>query len=562
MTDEPRSAPDEPLPTAQVGRRATISIVWIVPIVAAIAAGWVLWTTWAQQGPKVRVTFATAAGLESGKTKVRYKDIDVGRVESVVIAPDLARVVATIAMDREAEALLSDTTTFWVVTPRVGASGVSGLETLLSGAYVGIDRGAGQPSGKREFEGLPDPPLISSDRPGTKFQLIAEQLGSVQRGSPIYHRGFVVGQVQGVQLLLESGRTHLFAFIDAPFDELVRVGTRFWDAGGIRVSLGGGGPAIEVPPLQALLLGGIEFETPAAARSAPRAPPDALFALYADREAMRTASIRQRVPYLARFAGSARGLSPGSMVTLLGMRVGSVVDVGLEPDRDTGSFRIAVSMDLEPERFKIAPGSEGAVAATAEESYVNAAQLVARGLRAQLRSTNLLTGEQHVALDFFPAAPAADLDMSGPVPVIPTVPSGLDTLERSLTQILDKLAGLPLEQLVVEFTAAAGSLRELAGSPELTRALASAAAASDDLRRLAAVLSTEAGPLARALREDAQKLGQALDGINAVVSARGGVRADLDQLLKEFTAAGRSVRILADYLARHPDAVLRGRTGN
>jgi paraquat-inducible protein B len=250
------------------------------------------------------------------------------------------------------------------------------------------------------------------------------------------------------------------------------------------------------------------------------------------------------------------------MVTLLGMRVGSVVDVGLEPDRDTGSFRIAVSMDLEPERFKIAPGSEGAVAATAEESYVNAAQLVARGLRAQLRSTNLLTGEQHVALDFFPAAPAADLDMSGPVPVIPTVPSGLDTLERSLTQILDKLAGLPLEQLVVEFTAAAGSLRELAGSPELTRALASAAAASDDLRRLAAVLSTEAGPLARALREDAQKLGQALDGINAVVSARGGVRADLDQLLKEFTAAGRSVRILADYLARHPDAVLRGRTGN
>jgi len=560
--DELRAAPDEPLPTTEVGQRAMISIVWIVPLVAAIAAAWILWTTWAQQGPVVRVTFATAAGLEAGKTKVRYKDIDVGVVENVAIAPDLSRVVATIAMDREAEALITDTTAFWVVTPRVGAAGVSGLETLLSGAFVGIDRGPGQPSGKRQFEGLAEPPLITSDRPGTKFQLIADELGSVQRGSPIYHRGFVVGQVQGVELRRDSGRAHLFVFIDAPYDDLVRVGTRFWDAGGIRVSLSGAGPAVEIPPLQALLLGGVEFETPAAARNAPRAAPDALFALYADREAMRTASIRQRVPYLAHFAGSARGLNPGSMVTLLGLRVGSVADVGLEPDPETGGFRIAVSMDLEPERFRIASGSEELIARTAEESYVNAAKLVQRGLRAQLRSANLLTGEQMVALDFFPAAPAADLDTSGPVPILPTVPSGLDTIERSLTQILDKLAGLPLEDLIVEFTAAAGSIRDLAGSPELTRVLTSAAAAAEDLRRLAALLSTEAGPLARVLREDAQKLGQALDGINAVVSARGGVRADLDQLLKEFTAAARSVRILTDYLARHPDALLRGRTGN
>lgn len=242
--------------------------------------------------------------------------------------------------------------------------------------------------------------------------------------------------------------------------------------------------------------------------------------------------------------------------------MGSVAEVGLEPDPDTGGFRIAVNMDLEPERFWIAEGSEDVIARTTEESYANAAKLVQRGPRAQLRSANRLTGEQLVALDFFPNAPAAELDTAGPVPVLPTVPSGLDTLERSLTQILDKFAGLPLDELIVEFTAAAGSIRELAGSPEFARTLTAAAAAAEDISRLAAVLSTEAGPLARILREDAPKLGEALDGINAVVSARGSVRADLDQLLKGFTAAARSVRILADYLARHPDALLRGRTGN
>ena len=270
---EPRGTSD-----AVVRKRRRFSVIWLVPLVAGAVAAWLAVVTLREKGPVVTIAFATAEGLEAGKTKVRYKDVEVGAVGEVRLSDDLKDIVAVADMSKQVAPFMTSGARFWVVRPRVGASGVSGLGTLLSGAYIELDPGQ-EGAQVSSFKGLDEPPPIASDVPGRRFLLHADSLGSADQGSPVHYRGLRVGQVLGHTLDDNRRTVTLEIFVDAPHDALVRDTSRFWNASGIDVSVGAGGVEVSTGSLETIIAGGIAFDTPGiegagrAERARARVPP-------------------------------------------------------------------------------------------------------------------------------------------------------------------------------------------------------------------------------------------------------------------------------------------------
>src|SRR3954462_12122709 len=350
----PRRGPREP--AVKRGRRR-FSVVWLVPLAAAAIAAWLAGTPLREQGPAVSIVFKAAEGLEAGKTKVRYKDIDVGTVQDLRLSDDLENVVAVAELRKQAEPSVTEGTRWWVVRPRVGASGVSGLGTLISGAYIGLDPGRGKRT--LSFTGLEEPPPMTPAARGRRFGLHADSLGSVDQGSPVYYRGLRVGQVLGYTLD-ENHRTFTFeVFVDAPHDQLVRDTSRFWNASGIDVSVGAGGVDVSTESLQSILAGGVAFDTPGIEAPGEEAAADHAFPLHESRRKVDEPVYTEKVPYLVRFEGSVGGLHAGSPVQFNGIPVGAVTDVRLEYDAAGRKPDIPVALNIEPQRIAIRGGTGG-----------------------------------------------------------------------------------------------------------------------------------------------------------------------------------------------------------
>lgn len=547
MVDERPSARDsDELPEVEVEKRRGISLVWLIPLVAGAIAIWLGYTTLSQRGSTVTISFETAEGLEADTTRVKYKEVDVGLVEDVELSDDLSHIIVTARIDESLEDHITEGTRFWIVRPRIGASGVSGLGTLLSGTFIEMDPGEGEPADT--FAGLEEPPPISSDVPGTKYLLKAESLGWVERGSPIYYRDTQVGQVLSYQVADDQRALEVEVFVNAPHDQLVRADSRFWNASGIELSATAAGFDLRVQSLTALLAGGIAFDTPSIARPGEQAAAGSEFPLFESFTSVGEAQFTERIPYLVSFGGSVRGLSPGAPVEFRGIKVGRVTDISLLADPETGSVRIPVTIEIEPQRV----GMEGDMSDI--EPFQMMAALVDRGLRAQLKQGNLLTGELYVALDFHPQAQEAKLDMSGKYPTIPSVPTDIEVLTASLTGVLDKLAALPLEGLIADLRSTTQSINKLASSPGTEQTVAALSDTAVSLQALAQKLDQQIGPL----------LGQArstLAAAEGLVGRNSQVRYDASAMLRELTSAARSIRLFADYLERHPEALIRGKAG-
>jgi paraquat-inducible protein B len=554
------AVPPPPPPAAEVRRSRGLSLVWLVPLVAAVLAGWLAWTTWANQGTTIRITFETAEGLEAGATKVKYREVDIGTVELVQIGADLERVVVTARMVKGSEAFLTSGTRYWIVRPRVGTGGVSGLGTLVSGAYIGVDPGPGEPA--REFAGLEEPPPIRSDVPGKRFTLRADRLGSVSRGAPIYYRGIEVGQVLGYDLLDgNSDALRISVFVRDPYDDLVHRETRFWNASGVSLGTGGGGLQVRLASVQALLVGGLEFETPPAAVATEEAPPGTEFYLFPDQAAADRANYSRRQPYVVEFEGSARGLGRHAPVEVRGIQVGTVDDVRLAYERGRGQFTIQAVVNIAPER--VAPLAAGTGEAAPPEA-VRIEDLVARGLRAQLRTGNLLTGDLYVELDFFPDAPPAEMRQVGDLKAIPAVPTELETLQASATAVLEKLAALPLPELVQSLTNTAKGLEATVTRPETQQAIANLSASMAALRGTLERVDGQVVPLVASLKGTSDAAAATLREAQQAFASVGPdsrLGGELRSLVDELQRAARSIRVFADYLERNPEALIRGRRG-
>lgn len=542
------TGPQEAPQPARV-RRSRLSLIWLIPVVAAVIAGYLAWRTAADHGPVIEITFRTGDGLAAGQTRVRHKAVELGTVESVRLSPDLGRVVVSVRMRKEAAPYLTDRARFWVVRARLAAGSISGIETLVSGSYIEMDPGGRDGAAQYAFTGLEQPPGVRSDEPGRTFALKAERIGGLGPGAPVFYRDIVAGEVLGYDLGDGTGPVTVQVFVRAPYDGYVRRGSRFWNASGLTVNVGGEGVRVELASLQAVLNGGVAFETPDAARRTDEAAPGAEFPLYRDQAEARTAGYTTRVPFVSYFETTVRGLVPGAPVEFYGIQVGQVSDVALDLDQARGDARVRVRFEVQPER--IIDADEAARGDPVEVSR----RMMRRGMRAQLRTANYLTGQLVLALDFVPHAPdvqEAEFRREGDAIVLPTQAGGLDNILAAAGDIAAKLDALPLDRIgqnlnetLVQAAGALGSVQAL--SRDLNQTL------SPTLRRLPDLASGLQDTLARANRTIASFEGS--------YGRNSNIQRDLERAMDQFSDAARSIRVLADFLDRHPEALVRGRAG-
>src|SRR5262245_46438654 len=441
--------------------RARISVVWVIPVLAAVVALGIAVQRILSEGPTITITFKAAQGIEAGKTVVKYKEESIGQVTKVELAPDYSHVEVTAKMIKSAAGLIVQDATFWVVEPRVTLSGISGIGTLLSGNYIGFEPGR---SKKRQskFTGLETPPVITSDQPGRQFLLKADTIGSLGIGSPIYYRRLQAGQVIAYNLAGDGKSIDLKVFVSAPYDRFVTASTRFWNASGIDVDLRAGGVEVRTESLIALLVGGIAFDTPTFVTAVEPAGAETPFTLYRDRATAMKQPEHIATRYVVYFNESLHGLSKGAPVTLLGLPSGEVTEVGLDIDKATRTLRGRAEVVFYPERIiaRLGSGDPGAAHEMARSEPARRAffqRMVERGLRAQLRSGSLLTGQLYLALDFFPDVPKVKVDWSREPIEFPTVPSLVPDLEAKVTRVLTKLDKLPYEAIGADLTKVLGT---------------------------------------------------------------------------------------------------------
>ena len=548
-------------PQARVHKRSGFSAIWLLPIVALAIGAYLAFTTLSERGPEIVITFRTADGLTAGQTKVKHKNVDLGTVQSIELAPDMGHVIVHIRMRREADPYLTDQARFWAVRPRLSASNISGLETLISGAYIELDPGQKDNVSQREFTALENPPGVRSDEPGQTFILHAGRIGSLGSGSPVFYRDIVAGEVLGYSLPEGNGPITVRVFVRAPYDKWVRPGTHFWNASGVRVEVGGEGVHIQLESLQALLSGGVSFATPDESRDAPSAAANTEFTLYNSESDANAASYKERLPYVLYFQSSAAGLVVGAPVQIYGIQVGNVTGISLQFNPAEATARVRVTIEVQPERLK----AIGGTAATTPEVVTR--HLVARGMRAQLVTTNYLTGSLAVSLDFPPNPAPAEIRQEGNAIVLPTVGGGLSSLTSSLTDVAQKIDALPFAQIGANVSNLLGTLNSVVGGPDFKQAIGSLSSTLMELQGF--VRHTDAGlaPLFKRIPQMSADLQQTVTKANHLVGSADAsygdnsqFQRDLERLMAQLNETARSIRLLADFLDRHPEALIRGRS--
>jgi paraquat-inducible protein B len=544
--DEQKLEPGDPV---VIRRRWHVPLIWLVPAVAALIGLSMLADAWLSAGPKITVAFRTAIGLEAGKTPVKFKDVTVGMVSEIMLDEDGSRVVAAISLDKRAGRLVREDTRFWVVRPRIGARGVSGVDTLLSGAYIGMDRGS-SPAPGRHFTGLETPPTVSGDTPGRSFVLGAEDLGSLDIGSPVYYRRVQVGHVTSYQIDEDGKSVNLQIFIDAPNDRFVTTGTRFWNASGVDVSLGADGLRLKTQSIATIVSGGISFATPEYAPGDPAAD-GARYALASD-QASAMARPDGPAQYIQlRFDQPLRGLSVGAPVLFSGVDLGKVVSMTLDYDAAQRRFPTMVGIQVYPRRLGRALGKLQEPDADPRRQIARfLSEMVAHGLRAQVRSANLLTGQLYVSIEYVANAPPASFDESARPLTLPSGGGNLDRLEEQLVGIVGKIDRMPIESIGKNLDAALSGLDRVIKRFDGT------------LGRFDEKLLPEA---AQTLRHARQTLGAAegtLAAAQGALAEDAPLQHNLVLTLLEVQRAARSLRVLTDLLGRNPESLLRGRPGD
>ena len=549
------------VPHAATRRSRRISIIWIIPLVAVAIGAWLAWDTLSKEGPTIKISFESGEGLQAGQSQLKYKDIVFGTVKSLALSPDQTHVIITVATTHQAERLLTEGTVFWVVKPRLFAGNISGIETLLSGSYIGMLPAAEAGKTQRDFVGRQDPPVLSAHVPGHTFLLKSKRIGAVSVGSPIFFRDLNVGEVLGWDIADMAEYVTIHAFVRAPYNSYVHDQTRFWNASGVSIKLGGTGVEVQMESLKALLLGGVAFETPVSDIHTAETAEDHVFPLFADRETANAASYTRDIPAIAYFPGSVSGLAPGAAVTMHGLKVGEVTDVRLSYDAAKDAIVAPVRFVVEPERVV---GIGERVFKTDAEAI---GALLKKGLRASLQSASLITGQQNVALDFVTDAPEAEVSMDGPDFVVPAGEGGgFAGLTASATELLNKVNTMPFDQIGKNLEGILKSVNDVAQGPQMKKALTELTSMIASAQSMVQNLNSGLSPAAKQLPEVAAGLQKTLANANKLVlSLDNGYgdntkfNRDIDRLMVQANDAVRSIRSLADLLARHPEALIKGR---
>lgn len=570
MPDHPAAAPGAPVnpmsePVLARQNRMRMSLVWIVPMVALVIGAGLVLRTYLQAGPEIEIEFRSAEGIEPARTEVRFKEVVVGRVKRVRLGPDRSKVFVSVALDKSVANIAVDDTRFWVVRPRIGTGGISGLGTLFSGAYIGVDAGASDES-RANFVGLDSPPLVLRGEPGRSYVLRADDLGSLDVGSPIYHRRIRVGRVVGYTFEPDGQGLQIQVFVEAPHDKLVTSSSRFWNASGFDIALNAGGLTVNTQSVASVLAGGVAFATPPAAASAPAAAVGHRFNLLATQRAALAPEDGEPMRVRMVFKGSVRGLDEGAPIDLLGVEIGTVRSIALLNDPKGKDLPVEVQAEIYPRRLGALRDRLFTAGANLDLSdRILVQQFVESGLRAQMRTGNLLTGRLYIALTFDPKATPTKLDIRAEVPTLPTIPGTLADVQPQLAEIVNRLSkvrfdtiGSGIEGVLKTADATGGTLQSTLTSaqdmikqltPEAQRTLVDVQRTLADVQRTLADAQQTLGTTQQALKSADRNL----------LDVQAPLQRSAGQTLAELQRAAQSLRVLADYLQRNPESMLRGK---
>jgi paraquat-inducible protein B len=554
LTDD-NNLKDIPQATVIQRKRIRLSVVWIIPILAAVVAIGIAAQRFISQGPIITISFKAGAGIEAGKTFIRYKDVKIGQVVAVELSEDFERVLVRAKIAKHASRLMVEDAKFWIVEPRISLSGVSGLETLLSGNYIGFEAGKSEEDA-RSFTGH-DSSLAVTREKGSRYLLKSRSLGSLSVDSPVYYRQVNIGRVTAYNLAPDGKSVDVTVFVQSPYDKHVTNSTIFWNASGMNITVDSNGVEVHTESLAALIGGGVAFDVPEFQSSGTPVAANTVFTLYRNR----TLAMKRPDPDTKRYAlffnESVRGLSVGAPVTLFGLPVGEVTSVGLTFDQARGVFRPQALITFFPSRLDeiLSPRQRSAAGEPAEtvraKARVQALRqaIDERGLRAQLRTGSYVTGELYVALEYHPESPKPKTDWTREPVELPVVTGGFGAMEARLASILAKIDKLP-------FDAIGTDLAKTLASANLT--LKNAA---DMLKSLDEKLLPESSKTLEELRRAIASADRVLANADSTFLGKdAAVPQDLRDTLQEVGRAARSVRLLVDYLERHPEALIRGKT--
>ena len=535
-----------------------LSLVWLLPLAAMLIAVYVLWQAYLDRGLLVEISFDSAGGVSAGETRIRRRDVDIGRVEAVRLSEDLESVVVEVRLVPQVAPFIDADTRFWIVNARINTTEISGLSTLLSGSYIEVDWDDIEGDAQTEFRGLSGPPLTKRGTPGMRVTLNAAEAGYIYVGSPVFLRQIEVGQVERRRLARDGSRVLFDLFIEAPFHRHIYPDTRFYGVSGVEAQIDSNGASVRVESIAALFTGGIAFEnSPEALVAEPIMRDGARYKLHDNRKAARESLFDSdydfRFRYIAEFNGSVKGLSPGAPIEYNGLRVGRVVNVSIElPEAPGDQQRIYAILEFQPRRLGLDDIEPDVLRGTLQ-GYID------KGLRVQLATGNLLTGSLIVKLVNKPGEPAATIDLDAlPYPALPTTQSNVEAVTADVETLVRNLARLPLDDLVGAATGLLQDTRSLVSNPDikrlpkdLSRSLASIATAAKRIEIASEDLPTMVSALTSASRN--------ADDVLKGLSPDSEIYIELAAAARELRIAAKSIAAFAELLEENPNAVFTGR---
>lgn len=544
----------------KVNKRSGPSVVWIIPVVTLLVGSWLVFKTLSEQGPQVSISFKTAEGIEVGKTKIKYKNVDIGTVEQIKFSDDFSNVILTAEFNKGSEEFLKRSTRFWVVKPQLGLQGATGLSTLVSGAYIEIEPGPG--ADQRHFVGLEKQPVVTADEQGVEVTLVTQNLGSVDLGSPIYYQGLLAGEVLGHELGNDRKSVYIHAFIKDPFDQLIRGNTHFWNASGINVSMGADGFKVRTESIRSMIYGGIAFETPETLEQVTTDIDNLVFTLYDNFESIQENTYTRKLKFMMFFDSSVRGLSMGAPVEFKGIKVGSVLDIRLEFDDEDTTFRIPVLIEIELQRI-IERGNE-----ESSSTYETLNRLVEKGLRARLQTGSLLTSQLYVELDMHPGTPINISGEETPFPELPTLASAnFGAITASAESLLAKLNAIDIYEVtnvildtIKHVDETVSNVNELITVPGIPQAIENMKSSLSSFKSIVEkVDGSNIQDVINAGHTALESLTVTLDKTNNVLEPNSPAQYNLIKLTGELEETARSIRSLVETLERNPQALIFGK---
>ena len=531
---------DSKTPDAKIKPVKTISTIWFVPLIAVFIGGWMLYYQSINKGTEITIHFSTAEGMEAGKTKIKSRNVDIGEVSQIELNTDGNGVIVTARIKNSAEQFLVNDSMFWVVSPQVSLAGVTGLSTLISGVYIEISPGESVEE-RYQFEALDSPPVTPVGTPGLHITLNSNDQFAYKKGDPIIYKGLTVGQFEDIYFNFEERVVYYNAFIKAPYHQLITSNTKFWDVSGLQLDLNADGISVKTGNFETMLTNGVTFGIPKGMDIGEQIGERSYYDIYQSYEAADDERYRRSIEFVVLVSDSIRGLSVGAPVEYRGVQIGKVRSTNLilsSPQERLirEDFKIPVLISLQPGRVGLPDNEDGERLMTEQNIY-----WIEQGLKAVLRTGNILTGSLYVDLQHNKEQPISEIAKYNNYPIIPTSSDDFAQITAKAEQFIDNLNNIPLNnltdnanQLMLEITQTAKELQQVSQS-------------------LDGILSqVEQQKISSELRKTLQGINTLTKGLSS--GSRG--YEDLRTTLKTLTATMNELKPLLNQLKHKPNSLI------